>query len=88
MVATDLVPGYLHGVSNGLRIVANVFLAGALEGDAGADNGYKHPNLVSVLTYLVHRPVDLGARRPRDHVRPSLKEQRNAVGKAVNRDPL
>ena len=62
-----------------LTTLANVLLAGSLEGDFGANDADKDAHAL-VKTDFVLVPLH-GLSRPRDHIVSLLKEQRNAVGK-------
>ena len=50
----------------------DVLLAGALEGDLGADDADEDAHLVAVLVDLVRGPVDAAQRRFGDHIRAAL----------------
>mmetsp|Transcript_19626 Transcript_19626/g.60962 ORF Transcript_19626/g.60962 Transcript_19626/m.60962 type:complete len:510 (+) Transcript_19626:134-1663(+) len=91
----DLVPELLAAVLQRLGdgggdfrdLVADVLLAGALERDLGAHDAHEDAHLVRLGVDLVLRPLEaIGATLT--HVAAGLEEQRNAVGKAVHRQPL
>mmetsp|Transcript_21443 Transcript_21443/g.47027 ORF Transcript_21443/g.47027 Transcript_21443/m.47027 type:complete len:272 (+) Transcript_21443:369-1184(+) len=76
----------LHALCHGRRVLPDVLLTRALEGDLGGDDGDEDPHAVAVGVDLVGVPLEL-ARGARGHVVPALEQQRDAVRVPEHRQP-
>jgi hypothetical protein len=77
---TTPLQGVLNTLADLLRVITNVLLPRALEGDLGADNGDKDTHAVPLGVDLVGLPVDAAIGDLSDYVVAGLGRKEGKVG--------